>query len=164
MCPIHADRPIQSNQFRQNGWVDEWLDRWMTIFIAIQYTKTGLDDCLKTVLIHQMLRLHLMVRWPIPQIYCRSLLSNFPSTNPLCVEKCATSATEFNSLPPVSNNPVSGLSLTHGSLSNWAIDGSRLFWQSCISIELKLKLQYAALQLSSSGGCEGVGGPATGAP
>ena len=89
MCPIHADRPIQSNQFRQNGWVDEWLDRWMLIFIAIQYTKTGLGDCLKTVLVHQMLRLHLMGRWPIPQNYCRSLLSNFPSTNPVCVWKSA---------------------------------------------------------------------------
>ena len=44
MCPIHADRTIQSNQFRQNGWVDEWLYRWMTIFIAIQYTKLVEDS------------------------------------------------------------------------------------------------------------------------
>ena len=151
-----------TNSGKMDGWMNGWIDGWQFL-LPFNIQKTGLCDCFKTVLIHQMLRLHLMVRWPIPQIYCRSLLSNFPSTNPLCVEKCAT-ATEFNSLPPVSNNPVSGLSLTHGSLSNWAIDGSRLFWQSCIFIELKLKLQYAALQLSSSGGCEGVGGPATGAP
>ena len=50
--------------------MDGWMDRWMTIFIAIQYTKTGLDDYLKTVLIHQMLRLHLMVR-----LYPTDLLS-----------------------------------------------------------------------------------------
>ena len=53
------------------------------------YCHSLYKNWLKTVLIHQMLRLHLMVRWPIPQIYCRSLLSNFPSTNPVCVWKSA---------------------------------------------------------------------------
>ena len=150
-----------TNSCKMDGWMDGRIDGWQSLLLFNIYKNWSwwlLEDSAHSSDVKTS-----MVRWGIPQIYCRSLLSNFPSTNPLCVEKCATS-TEFNSLPPVSNNPVSGLSLTHGSLSNWAIDGSRLFWQSWISFELKLKLQYAALQLSSSGGCEGVGGPATGAP